>query len=728
MKGFSTIELKQLAIEALNSYSMLLFSTNSWVGGALLIVTFFSPFAGLVGLISVLISIMLGRIANFDKLLNQPGLFHFNAIWIGLGMATFYNSGFAFWLLLFLAVFFSLLLSIWFAERLFPRGLPFLALPFILSFWVVILVSRELSAIDLTTRNIYWLNNMYAIGDSHLINFILFFENLPLDPLVLIFFKSLSSLLFQENVFSGIMLSLILLFHSRISFLLVVLGYIISILFNNVVYANDNGLNYYFIGSNFIMVALAIGSFFTIPSVYSFFWSMLAVPLSFLMVIALGKLTALLNLPVYSLPFCVVTILIVHFFNVSKNRGRVVITPLQFYSPEKNLYNYLNAKKRFFYDQYFRLQLPFLGEWIVTQGYDGEITHKGEWAKALDFVIVDGQMKTYSKPGLEPDNFYCYNKPVLAPADGYVQEVVENVEDNEVGTINRKENWGNSIVLKHFEGLYTKLSHLRKHSIKVKVGDYVKQGDIIAACGNSGRSPEPHLHFQVQSTPYIGSKTMAYPMSTYSIKSNGKVQVMEYAVPSETNKVSNLNINSDLDAAFNFQPGFRMNVHQEGMATDANWEVYTDAYNKTYLFCHLTKSLAYFTRALHFFYFNSFYGDYTSLLYKFYVSAYKIALFVEPNHLVKDEFPLQLSRSGFGMWMQDLIAPFGIYRHLEYESANMVIDGAAFNQAIEVRSRQHLSSFNHEINSIDCTITISNKLICAFSFLQKGKKINVLCK
>jgi len=169
-------------------------------------------------------------------------------------------------------------------------------------------------------------------------------------------------------------------------------------------------------------------------------------------------------------------------------------------------------------------------------------------------------------------------------------------------------------------------------------------------------------------------------------------------------------------------------VHQEGMATDANWEVYTDAYNKTYFYCHLTKSLAYFTRAPHFFYFNSFYGDHSSLLYKFYVSAYKVALFVEPNHLVKDEFPLQLSRSGFGMWIQDLIAPFGIYRHLEYESSNSLIDGAAFNQAIEINSRQYLSSFNHEINSIACTITISDKLICAFSFLQKGKKINVLCK
>jgi hypothetical protein len=110
------------------------------------------------------------------------------------------------------------------------------------------------------------------------------------------------------------------------------------------------------------------------------------------------------------------------------------------------------------------------------------------------------------------------------------------------------------------------------------------------------------------------------------------------------------------------------------------------------------------------------------------VSAFKIALFVEPNHLVRDEFPLQLSRSGFGKWMQDVIAPFGIYRHLEYESSNTLIDGAAFNQAIEVNSRQYLSSFNHEINSIDCTIIISHKIICSFSFLQKGIKIIVLCK
>jgi murein DD-endopeptidase MepM/ murein hydrolase activator NlpD len=40
--------------------------------------------------------------------------------------------------------------------------------------------------------------------------------------------------------------------------------------------------------------------------------------------------------------------------------------------------------------------------------------------------------------------------------------------------------------------------HLHKGTIKVKVGDKVKMGDVLAKSGNSGESTGPHLHFEIQ--------------------------------------------------------------------------------------------------------------------------------------------------------------------------------------------------------------------------------------
>ena len=77
---------------------------------------------------------------------------------------------------------------------------------------------------------------------------------------------------------------------------------------------------------------------------------------------------------------------------------------------------------------------------------------------------------------------------------------------------------GNTVIIKHAEGLYSKLCHLQKDSVNVKAGDNVYCGQVIGRVGNSGRSPYPHLHFQLQSTQYIGSKTLKYPLFRISRK------------------------------------------------------------------------------------------------------------------------------------------------------------------------------------------------------------------
>lgn len=103
---------------------------------------------------------------------------------------------------------------------------------------------------------------------------------------------------------------------------------------------------------------------------------------------------------------------------------------------------------------------------MLSQGHDGKITHIGDWSKALDFIILDDEMKSYTLPGNKVEDFYCYNKPVLASGDAYVENIVDNIDDNEIADVNTKQNWGNSIILNHGNGLYSQVSHIKKRALK----------------------------------------------------------------------------------------------------------------------------------------------------------------------------------------------------------------------------------------------------------------------
>ena len=57
---------------------------------------------------------------------------------------------------------------------------------------------------------------------------------------------------------------------------------------------------------------------------------------------------------------------------------------------------------------------------------------------------------------------------------------------------------GNYIVIQHSAQEYSTIAHIKKDSFCVKIGDKVSRGQILARCGNSGNTSEPHIHFQIQ--------------------------------------------------------------------------------------------------------------------------------------------------------------------------------------------------------------------------------------
>jgi urea transporter/murein DD-endopeptidase MepM/ murein hydrolase activator NlpD len=701
------------------------------LASVILLVSFFNFYAGLSGLIAVLVSVLIANSMGFDKTQLKKGFYSFNGLLTGIGMGTFFDPGWVFLSLLLLATLLALILSVTLGGWLGKYGLPFLSLPFVFTFWFVVLPSSQFENLGLTQRNIYWMNEMYAIGGTHMLNFFQTINSLPVYKMVDIYLRSMSSIFFQDNLVAGLLISITLLICSRIAFSLSIVGFISAYFFAKFSGSAAASITYYNIGANYIMVALAIGGFFVIPSRHSYLWAVLLVPLTSLVLLFLSKLFGYIQLPVFSLPFSLVVILFLYFLIMRSEPSKLKLTPIQYYSPEINLYTYNNNKDRLSHLLYLPLYLPFWGEWTVAQGHDGKHTHKGDWGKAFDFILLDDQSKTYASNGLVCENYYCYNKPILAPADGIVEEIIDTIDDNEIGKVNTTDNWGNTIIIRHLTGLYTQMSHLKKGTFKVAKGEFVKQGDILANCGNSGRSPEPHLHFQVQVSPLLGSRTLDYPFAYYNERETSELKLHQFSRPAEGAKVSGVISDSMLKSAFDITPNSILKysyLNEKGIEIEEKWEAFTDAYNYKYLYCKKTESSAYYVNDNTMFYFTNFYGDKKSLLYYFYLTAYKVFLANAENAELKEAMPLNIiQHNKLNIWLHDFVAPFFTYIKVWHSIKETLNDNPFDTKMLVLKSEIHSSVFKNTQRESTGSITIHENYISEFTYETTKTKIKATC-
>lgn len=121
-------------------------------------------------------------------------------------------------------------------------------------------------------------------------------------------------------------------------------------------------------------------------------------------------------------------------------------------------------------------------------------------------------------------NYGGSNQNIYSPHNGTIINVIDGKNNN----LLNKNDAGNIIRIKHNNEFTTRLIHLLKGSIKVKVGDKVYEGDLLAQMGNSGYAIGNHLHYNV----YLNNNavnpliyTYVYPDQIVSNKSKGKDQI-----------------------------------------------------------------------------------------------------------------------------------------------------------------------------------------------------------
>jgi hypothetical protein len=157
-----------------------------------------------------------------------------------------------------------------------------------------------------------------------------------------------------------------------------------------------------------------------------------------------------------------------------------------------------------------RAALPVDGRVVIAQRF------------AVDWEQLDAAGRVYAGAQSAPKNYTIYDKDVLAVSDASVVSVLDDLPDQPPGKMPEgiaiEEADGNSIVLDLGGGRYALYAHLRAGSIRVRPGDRVKLGQVMARVGNSGNTIAPHLHFHVMDAPIpLGANGLPYAIDAFTV-------------------------------------------------------------------------------------------------------------------------------------------------------------------------------------------------------------------
>jgi murein DD-endopeptidase len=186
------------------------------------------------------------------------------------------------------------------------------------------------------------------------------------------------------------------------------------------------------------------------------------------------------------------------------------------------------------------ISFPFGGDhWLAANGPSNTSGHRralipidGHAAIAqrfaIDWVRLRDDGKTFQGDEKDNKNYLAYGTEALAVADGVVTETKDGIPENIPGENSRavpitlETVGGNHVILDIGGGHYAFYAHLQPGSLRVKLGDKVRRGQVVGLVGNSGNSTEPHLHFHVEnaSSP-LGAEGLPYALPSFDVVGSG---------------------------------------------------------------------------------------------------------------------------------------------------------------------------------------------------------------
>ena len=140
---------------------------------------------------------------------------------------------------------------------------------------------------------------------------------------------------------------------------------------------------------------------------------------------------------------------------------------------------------------------------------------------AIDWMRLDEQHRAWVGDPHQLSSYLSYGQPLIAAAAGKVviardgfpnQPPPDNPTPPQFADLP-----GNQVVLRVGPGVYLLYAHMKPGSVRVRVGERVRRGQLLGKLGNSGNSATPHLHLQVQTTPILGSDGLPFVFERFRL-------------------------------------------------------------------------------------------------------------------------------------------------------------------------------------------------------------------
>jgi urea transporter len=260
--------------------------------------------AGLLGLVA---STLAAHLLGADRTLIANGLFGFNGILVGIGVAFFleFDLALAAYIVLGAAVSTVVLMAL--ANLLAPWDMPALTAPFVLTAWLLLFAVYQLGVLDPTGLIAPLAPDPAAAVQTELRELATGTGGVTLENLANGLFRGVGEVMFQDNLLTGLIFVVGIAVNSRISAGFALLGSAVALL-AALAFGADGFTAYHGLyGFNAVLCAIALGGVFFVLTWRSAVYALVAATFSVPVFAAFVVLLSPYGMPALTAPFVLTT-------------------------------------------------------------------------------------------------------------------------------------------------------------------------------------------------------------------------------------------------------------------------------------------------------------------------------------------------------------------------------------------------------------------------------------